>query len=83
MLVVDVAQAEARFAELLGRVQAGEEVVVTRANVPVARITPAAPRHNRPRFGAAKDLLRVAANFDEPLADFAPYSADFGDLGPH
>ena len=74
MHVVDFAQAEARFAELLGRVQAGEEVLVTRANVPIARITPAAPRHNRPRFGAAKDLLRVAADFDEPLADFAPYT---------
>jgi antitoxin (DNA-binding transcriptional repressor) of toxin-antitoxin stability system len=56
----------------LGRVQAGEEVIVTRANVPVARIMPATPRNHRPRFGAAKDLLRVAADFDEPLADFAP-----------
>lgn len=74
MHVVDFAQAEARFAELLGRVQAGEEVIVTRANVPVARITPAVPRNNRPRFGAAKDLFRVAADFDEPLADFAPYA---------
>jgi prevent-host-death family protein len=73
MRVVDFAQAEARFAELL-RVQAGEEVIVTRANVPVARITPAAPRNNRPRFGAAKDLFRVAADFDEPAADFAPYT---------
>jgi prevent-host-death family protein len=74
MYVVDFAEAEARFAELLGRVQAGEEVVVTRANVPIARITPAAPHHNRPRFGAAKDLVRVAADFDESLADFAPYT---------
>jgi prevent-host-death family protein len=74
MHVVDFAQAEARFAELLERVQAGEEILVTRANVPVARITPAAPRCNRPRFGAGKDLLRVGADFDEPLADFAPYT---------
>jgi prevent-host-death family protein len=74
MHVVDFAQAEARFAELLARVQAGEEVIVTRANVPVARLTPAAPRKNRPRFGAAKDLFRVAADFDEPTADFAPYT---------
>ena len=74
MHVVDFAQAEARFAELMGRVQAGEEVLVTRANVPVARILPAAPRYNRPRFGAAKDLFRVAADLDEPLADFAPYT---------
>jgi prevent-host-death family protein len=74
MHVVDLAQAEASFAELLGRVQAGEEVIVTRGNVPVARITPATPRTNRPRFGAAKNLFRVAADFDEPLADFAPYT---------
>jgi len=74
MHVVDFAQAEARFAELLSRVQAGEEILVTRANVPVARITPATPRHNRPRFGAAKDLFRVADDFDEPLEDFAPYT---------
>jgi antitoxin (DNA-binding transcriptional repressor) of toxin-antitoxin stability system len=38
MHVVDFAQAEAPFAELLGRVQAGEEVLVTRANVPVAEL---------------------------------------------
>jgi prevent-host-death family protein len=74
MHVVDFAQAEARFAELLGRVQAGEEVIVTRANVPIARITPAAPSQNRPRFGAAKELLRVAEDFDAPLADFAAYT---------
>jgi len=74
MRVVDFAQAEASFAELLGRVQAGEEVIVTRANVPVARITPATPRNNRRRFGAAKNLFRVAVDFDEPLADFAQYA---------
>jgi prevent-host-death family protein len=74
MHVVDFAQAEARFAELLGRVQAGEEILVTRADVPVARIMPATSRQNRPRFGAAKDLLHVVGDFDEPLADFAPYT---------
>jgi prevent-host-death family protein len=74
MHVVDFAQAEASLAELLGRVQAGEVVIVTRANVPVACFTPAAPRNNRPRFGAAKDLFRVAVDFNEPLADFAPYT---------
>ena len=60
--------------ELLDPVQAGEEILVTRADVPVARIMPATSRQNRPRFGAAKDLLRVVGDFDEPLADFAPYT---------
>jgi prevent-host-death family protein len=74
MHVVDVAQAEARFAELLGRVRAGEEILVTQANQPVARIVPATAQQGRPRFGAAKGLLHVRENFDEPLEDFAPYS---------
>ena len=74
MHVIDLAQAEAHFAELLGRVQAGEEILVTRADVPVARIMPAALQTKRPRFGAGKDLLRVGNDFDEPLADFAPYA---------
>jgi prevent-host-death family protein len=75
MHVVDVAQAEARFAELLGRVQAGEEVLLTRADEPVARLLPAGSSSRRPRFGAAKDLLHARDDFDEPLNDFAPYTA--------
>lgn len=73
MQVVDVAQAEAQFAELLRRVQAGEEVVVTDADQPVARIVPAGASSRRPRFGSAKGLLHAHDDFDEPLADFAPY----------
>jgi hypothetical protein len=26
------------------------------------------------RYGAGKDLLRAGSDFDEPLADFAPYT---------
>lgn len=38
------------------------------------RAMPAGPQPNRPRFGARKDLLRSGTDFDEPLADFAPYT---------
>lgn len=72
---VDVSQVELRFAELLRRVQAGEEVIVTRENEPVARIVPASTSTRKPRFGAASGLLTVADDFDEPLDDFAPYTA--------
>ena len=71
---VDQAQAQAHCAERLGRVQGGAEILVTRADVPVARTMPAGPQPERSRFGAAKDLLRAADDFDEPLADFAPYT---------
>lgn len=35
---VNVAEAKARFAELLRRVEAGEDVVIARDNEPVARL---------------------------------------------
>jgi prevent-host-death family protein len=75
MHVVDAAQAEARFGELLRRVRDGEEVLVTHANEPVARIVPAGVSSHRPRFGAAKGLLHAHDDFDAPLEDFTPYTA--------
>jgi prevent-host-death family protein len=73
--IIDAAEAEAQFAEVLRRVQDGEEVLVTRANEPVARIVPATAHVRKPRFGAARGLLHVRDDFDEPLDDFAPYTA--------
>jgi prevent-host-death family protein len=37
---VSVAQAKARLSEILARVESGEEVVITRRGVPVARLCP-------------------------------------------
>jgi len=66
--VIDFAQAEARFAEPLGRVQAGEEILVTRADVPACLRR---PKRSGPASARA-ELLRVGNDFDEALADFAP-----------
>lgn len=71
---IDVAEATIRFAELLRRVQAGEEVVVTEEDAPIARIVPAGAAAHKARFGAARGLLQVRDDFDEPLEDFAPYT---------
>ncbi|MGD9538234.1 MAG: type II toxin-antitoxin system Phd/YefM family antitoxin [Alphaproteobacteria bacterium] len=43
MVTVNLAQAKARFSELLDKVEAGEEVVITRRGRAVARISPAMP----------------------------------------
>jgi prevent-host-death family protein len=42
MVTVSLAQAKARLSELLDKVEAGEEVLVTRHGRAVARISPAA-----------------------------------------
>jgi prevent-host-death family protein len=41
MITVNLAQAKAHLSELLDKVQAGEEVVITRRGHPVAHILPA------------------------------------------
>ncbi len=45
---VSVADAKARLSEILDRVEAGEEVVITRRGKPVARLTPETPSKRKP-----------------------------------
>ena len=53
---VGVHEAKTRLSELLRGVEAGNEVVVTRAGEPIARIVPVAPRAQPPSlFGLLAD----------------------------
>ena len=64
MLTVNLAQAKARLSELLDKVEAGEEVVITRHGRPVAHVRPAA----RPRQPLPLDELtafRASLPFQE------------------
>ena len=56
-------EAKTHFSELVARAEAGEEVVITRHNRPVARIVPfvAAARSAAPRRAALKALLQSAS----------------------
>ena len=58
---------EAELSQLLERVSLGEDITITRAGEPVARLVPPAkpPRHRR--LGWAAGELTVPDDFDEPL----------------
>ncbi len=49
---INIAEAKARFSELIERVEAGETVEITKRGRPVARIGPTEPKKNR--FDAAE-----------------------------
>jgi prevent-host-death family protein len=71
--VVNVAEAKARFSELLRRVSSGEEVVIARDHRPIARLTAVQPPARR-RPGSGRDAFGpMAPDFDAPLEDFAEY----------
>lgn len=54
---------------------AGEEVVITHEQKPIAKLVSlAAPKlKKRIKAGSAKGLIKIAEDFDEPLEDFKEY----------
>ncbi len=62
-------EAKTHFAELLQRVEAGEEIVITRRGKPVARLAPLAPGHDVAKARAAAERIRALAR-EAPLGPF-------------
>ncbi|MFP3941845.1 MAG: type II toxin-antitoxin system Phd/YefM family antitoxin [Acidobacteriota bacterium] len=65
---VNVHEAKTHFSKLLRRVAAGEEVVIARAGVPVARLVPVARRSDRV-FGIDRGRFQVPEDFDASLPE--------------
>lgn len=71
---ISVAEAKAKFSELIKRAEAGEEILVTRHGKVVARVLPPEVESRKPPlFGALKGQIRIADDFDEPLEEFQEY----------
>jgi prevent-host-death family protein len=67
---VNIHEAKTHFSRLLQRVAAGEEVVIARAGVPVARLVAVEPKKDKIRpLGFARGEVWVADDFDAPLPD--------------
>ncbi len=73
MKKVNIAEAKATLSELIDAVLAGDEVVIARRNVPVARLVAVKSARATPRFGSLAGRIRVADDFDAPIADFVDY----------
>lgn len=70
----NVAQAKARFSELIERAMAGEEVVIARANRPVLKLVPFHNRRRQLKPGSARhEILSIAPDFDDTPDDFGEY----------
>ncbi len=67
----NVADAKAHLSTLVRKALQGEEVVIARDNTPLVRLVPVEVRTRTP--GSAKGRIRIAADFDAPLADFDDY----------
>jgi prevent-host-death family protein len=67
MGIVNTHEAKTNLSRLIDEVQQGAEVVIARANRPVARLVPFRDEKRARRPGYLKGKIRVAADFDAPL----------------
>jgi prevent-host-death family protein len=70
-------EAVGKLAELVDAACAGEPVIIVMGNEAV-RLVPVAPSEKAragPRFGAAAGRIRIAPDFDAPLAEFVSYES--------
>jgi len=76
MSTVTLEEAQAHLAELIERLQPGEELVITRNATPIAGLVSKAepPPAKRRRSGTLKGtVLYMAPDFNEPLEEFKEY----------
>ncbi|TGO03956.1 type II toxin-antitoxin system Phd/YefM family antitoxin [Serinibacter arcticus] len=66
MTTVNVQEAKTHLSALLARVEAGEDITIARAGIPVARLVPAGDLQRR-TFGVIE--LDVPDDFDSPLPE--------------
>ena len=73
MRITNIHEAKTRFSQLIERVQAGEEVIIGKAGVPVAKLI----RYNESqvprRPGYWRGKVRIADDFDELHEAFAVF----------
>lgn len=79
---VNIHEAKTHFSRLLQRVAAGEEVIIARAGVPVARLVAVEPKQTVRPLGFARGQVWVADDFDAPLPDDLLKAFYGGELPP-
>jgi prevent-host-death family protein len=70
---VNIHEAKTHFSRLVGRAEAGEEVVVARAGKPVAKLVGYEPARRPRTLGLLEGEIEIHDDFDDPLPEFQPY----------
>ena len=69
MTQVNIHDAKTHLSKLIERVSQGEEVIIARAGIPVARLMAIEPVECGRRFGAMKGKATIDNRFFEPLPE--------------
>ena len=66
---VNVHEAKTQFSKLLKRVGNGEEIIISKAGKPIARLVPMSEITEKRFPGSAKGEVFIAEDFDVPLPE--------------
>jgi prevent-host-death family protein len=67
MDTVNIHEAKTQFSKIVARVEAGEEIVIARDGVPVARLVAIRQPLTKRISGRDRDVFSVPDDFDAPL----------------
>ena len=74
MTIVTIEEAQAKLPQLIEHLVAGEELVITQNQEPIARLlAQQKPRRKPRRVGNCKGMLTIVTDDDEHLKDFEEY----------
>ncbi len=69
MISVNVHEAKTHLSRLLERVAAGEEIIISKANKPMAKLTPLSKPQMDRVPGLDKGIIEIPDDFDAPLPE--------------
>ena len=73
MTQVNIHEAKTHLSRLLKQVVRGEEIVIAKGNIPIARIIPISDGTVERKIGLSKGKVQISNDFDQALPDFEEY----------
>ncbi|MGJ0514955.1 MAG: type II toxin-antitoxin system Phd/YefM family antitoxin [Methylomicrobium sp.] len=67
---VNIHEAKTRLSQLIQQVEDGDEIIIARANKPVARLVAYQQKPVKRRLGEAKGMVEIMPDFDQLPDDF-------------
>ncbi|MFG2443657.1 type II toxin-antitoxin system Phd/YefM family antitoxin [Nocardia fluminea] len=72
----NIHDAKTNLSRIIERVEQGEEIVISRAGTPVAKVVPLSRRVNRTGRGSLRGRVELSADWDSPATN-ADIARDF------
>lgn len=70
MIQVNIQMAKRHLSKLLEKVEKGEEIIITKRDRPIAKLSTIEGIRQERRIGTAKGTVKIADDFDAPIEDF-------------